>query len=328
MPSVVSRMSTRDRVNDPAAHGSTAPAATSDDAIADDPTVDAVATVDEVTRPTDFVRMAASLGIEADQPAAVCPTDARQLSKVLFVRLRAAEEGTAEYSYVRGTLIELNMALVKFAASRFSHRKEPFEDLLQVGTIGLIKAIDRFDPSFEVEFSTFALPTISGEIKRFFRDTGWMVHVPRRLQELRLVLAKTSDAMEQLLDRAPTPGELAAHLGLTEDEVREGLIASQAQSAASLDAPAPGRDQTDGGTALTDRIAQEEGAFETVLCLEALKPVLAALPERDRTILSLRFGADLTQGEIGRRLGISQMHVSRLLSRILTGLRAELQAEA
>lgn len=119
-----------------------------------------------------------------------------------------AEEGTAEYSYVRGTLIELNMALVKFAAGRFAHRKEPVEDIIQVGTIGLIKAIDRFDPEYEVEFSTFALPTISGEIKRYFRDTGWMVHVPRRLQELRLTLAKASDAMEQLLDRVPTAASL------------------------------------------------------------------------------------------------------------------------
>ncbi|MFF1904552.1 SigB/SigF/SigG family RNA polymerase sigma factor [Kitasatospora sp. NPDC058218] len=282
----------------------------------------------EVTGSADFARVAAQLGIAADRPAQVCPADARELSKVLFARLRAAEEGTAEYSYVRGTLVELNMALVKFAASRFTHRKEPVEDIIQVATIGLIKAIDRFDPSFGVEFSTFALPTVRGEIKRFFRDTGWMVHVPRRLQELRLTLARTSDAMEQLLDRAPTPAELAAHLDLTEDEVREGLIASRAESAGSLDAPLPGKDRADGGDALGDRIAQEEGAFETVLCLETLKPLIAALPERDRAILSLRFGAELTQGEIGRRLGISQMHVSRLLTRILAGLRAELLAEA
>ncbi|WP_406209569.1 SigB/SigF/SigG family RNA polymerase sigma factor [Kitasatospora sp. NBC_01560] len=312
MPTVASRPSTTARTNSPSAPAAAGPVAGSD----------------EVTCPADFVRVAARLGISAEQPAAVCPADARELSKVLFARLHAAEEGSAEYSYVRGTLVELNMALVKFAASRFAHRKEPVEDMIQVGTIGLIKAIDRFDPAFEVEFSTFALPTISGEIKRFFRDTGWMVHVPRRLQELRLTLAKTSDAMEQLLDRAPTPAELAAHLDLTEDEVREGLIASQAQSASSLDAPAPGHGGADGGTVLADRVAQEEGAFETVLCLETLKPVIAALPERDRTILSLRFGAELTQGEIGRRLGISQMHVSRLLTRILAGLRTELQAEA
>ncbi|MGV9270525.1 SigB/SigF/SigG family RNA polymerase sigma factor [Kitasatospora sp. NPDC003701] len=311
MPTVASRPSTTARTN-----GASSPA------------TGPVVSGDEMTCSADFARVAGQLGIAADQPAQVCPADARELSKALFARLHAAEEGTAEYSYVRGTLVELNMALVKFAASRFTHRKEPVEDIVQVGTIGLIKAIDRFDPSFEVEFSTFALPTIRGEIKRFFRDTGWMVHVPRRLQELRLTLAKTSDAMEQLLDRAPTPAELAAQLDLTEDEVREGLIASQAQSAGSLDAPVPGRSEADGGDALGDRVAQEEVAYETMLCLETLKPVIAALPERDRTILSLRFGAELTQGEIGRRLGISQMHVSRLLTRILAGLRAELLTEA
>ncbi|MEU1508124.1 SigB/SigF/SigG family RNA polymerase sigma factor [Kitasatospora sp. NPDC005748] len=311
MPTVVSRPSTTART------GSSSTAATAP-----------VADGDAVTSSADLVRVAARLGIEADRLAEVCPADARELSKALFVRLRAAEEGSAEYSYVRGTLIELNMALVKFAANRFTPRKEPIEDIVQVGTIGLIKAVNRFDPSFEVEFSTFALPTIRGEIKRFFRDTGWMVHVPRRLQELRLTLAKTSDAMEQLLDRVPAPAELAAELDLTEDEVREGLIASQAQSASSLDAPALGADGADGGDPLADRVAQEEGAYELRLCLETLKPAIAALPERDRTILSLRFGAELTQGEIGRRLGISQMHVSRLLNRILAGLRAELLADA
>ncbi|WP_441248120.1 RNA polymerase sigma factor SigF [Kitasatospora sp. McL0602] len=282
----------------------------------------------ELTGPADLAGLAIELGINAEDPSRVCPADARQLSKVLFVRLRAAEEGSAEYSYVRGTLVELNMALVRFAASRFGHRKEPVEDIVQVGTIGLIKAIDRFDPGYDVEFSTFALPTISGEIKRFFRDTGWMVHVPRRMQELRLMLAKASDAMEQEWDRLPTPAELAAHLDLTEAEVREGLIASQAQSASSLDAPIPGEDAAGGGPVLADRLAKEEWAFETVLCLETLKPLIAALPERDRTILDLRFGAELTQAEIGRRLGVSQMHVSRLLSRVLAGLREALLAES
>ncbi|WP_329577329.1 SigB/SigF/SigG family RNA polymerase sigma factor [Kitasatospora sp. NBC_01250] len=280
-----------------------------------------------VTGPADLSRLAADLGIDTEDLARVCPADARALSKVLFDRLRAAEEGTAEYSYVRGTLIELNMALVRFAAGRFSHRREPVADILQVGTIGLIKAIDRFDPAYEVEFSTFALPTISGEMKRFFRDTGWMVHVPRRLQELRLTLAKASDAMEQLLDRVPTAAELAAHLDLTEEEVREGLTASQAQSTSSLDAPA-GADGSVDGCPLGERLAVEERAFETVLCLEALKPLIAALPERDRTILSLRFGTELTQAEIGRELGISQMHVSRLLNRILARLRTALLAES
>ncbi|TQF01144.1 SigB/SigF/SigG family RNA polymerase sigma factor [Kitasatospora acidiphila] len=281
----------------------------------------------ELTGLADLVRLAADLDIDLGDPAETVPDDARKLSRVLLARLRATEDGTAEYSYVRGTLIELNTALVKFAASRFAHRKEPMDDILQVGTIGLIKAIDRFDPSYNVEFSTFALPTISGEIKRFFRDTSWMVHVPRRLQELRLTLAKATDAIEQQLDREPTPAELAAHLDLTKTEVLEGLTAAQAQSAGFLDTTAPGSGPGEGGGLAADQVAREERAFETVLCLEALKPLIAALPQREHTILSLRFGAELTQAQIGRHLGISQMHVSRLLNRTLTDLRAALLTE-
>ncbi|WP_327064372.1 SigB/SigF/SigG family RNA polymerase sigma factor [Kitasatospora sp. NBC_01250] len=269
--------------------------------------------------------VAAGLGVDLEDPAKVCPADARELSRILFARLRAVAEESAEYSYIRSTLIELNMTLVRFAASRFGHRREPVEDILQVGTVGLIKAIDRFDPSYEVEFSTFAIPTITGEIKRFFRDTTWMVHVPRRLQELRLTLAKASDAMEQVLDRAPTAAELAAHLELTEAEVLEGLTASQAQSARSLDAPASEEDSST-APALAASLAFEEPAYERLLALEAIKPLIAELPARERRILALRFSADLTQAQIGQELGISQMHVSRLLNRTLSKLRTALTA--
>ncbi|MER5641318.1 RNA polymerase sigma factor SigF [Kitasatospora sp. NPDC002227] len=255
----------------------------------------------------------------------VCPADARELSKVLFARLHAADEASEEYSYVRATLIELNGALVRFCSGRFAHRHEPAEDIVQVATVGLIKAIDRFDPSYDVEFSTFAIPTITGEIKRFFRDTGWMVHVPRRLQELRIHLAKASDELEQQLDRSPTSAELADHLELPEEEVREAMVAAEAQSAHSLDAPATeGAGQ--GSPALAARLAVEESAYEKVVALESLRPVIAELPERERRILSLRFCDDLTQSEIGRELGISQMHVSRLLARTLATLREALSA--
>ncbi|GAA2155038.1 RNA polymerase sigma factor SigF [Kitasatospora kazusensis] len=260
-----------------------------------------------------------------DDPGAVSPADARELSRELFKRLREVEEGTREYSYVRGTLIELNMALVRFAARKFSNRSEPMDDIIQVGTVGLIKAIDRFDPALEFEFTTFALPTITGEIKRFFRDTTWMVHVPRRMQELRLTLAKASDELEQRLDRAPTVAELAAHLSLSEQEVIEGLKAANAYSAHSLDAPAD-TDQSDGGS-LADRFAVEELGFDAVLHHEALKPLIAALPERERSILSMRFGAEMTQAQIGEQLGLSQMHISRILTRILKDLRAALLTE-
>ena len=167
----------------------------------------------------------------------VGPVDARALSKTLFERLESLDEGSHDYSYVRNTLVELNLALVKFAASRFRSRSEPMEDIIQVGTIGLIKAIDRFEHTRGVEFPTFAMPTIIGEIKRFFRDTSWSVRVPRRLQELRLDLAKAGDELAQQLDRAPTVAELADRLGITTDEVVEGMAASNAYTASSLDAP-------------------------------------------------------------------------------------------
>ncbi|MER7959127.1 MULTISPECIES: RNA polymerase sigma factor SigF [unclassified Streptomyces] len=254
----------------------------------------------------------------------VDPLDARALSKTLFARLDALEEGTHEYAYVRNTLVELNLALVKFAASRFRSRSEPMEDIIQVGTIGLIKAIDRFELARGVEFPTFAMPTIVGEIKRFFRDTSWSVRVPRRLQELRLDLAKAGDDLSQRLDRAPTVGELAEELHLSRDEVVEGMAASNAYTASSLDAQP---DEDDGEGALADRIGYEDHGIEGIEYIESLKPMIASLPARDRRILSLRFVAGMTQSEIGEELGISQMHVSRLLSRTLGRLRKGLTLE-
>ncbi|MBY8883468.1 RNA polymerase sigma factor SigF [Streptomyces sp. PTM05] len=251
--------------------------------------------------------------------------EVRDMSKVMFARLGRLEEGTEEYQYVRNTLIELNMALVRFAAKRFGNRADQMEDILQVGTIGLIKAVDRFDPDYGVEFVTFALPTIVGEIKRFFRDTSWAVRVPRRLQELRIDLAKATDALSAELDRAPTVGELAERLNITEEEVLEARIAANAYSAGSIDAQAG--DEEDDGTAWANRIGAEDPALEGIDNLTALKPLIAHLPDRERTILSMRFGADMTQAAIGAELGISQMHVSRLLSRTLNRLRTQLLTE-
>ncbi|MEO3767375.1 RNA polymerase sigma factor SigF [Streptomyces sp. B8F3] len=260
-------------------------------------------------------------GIAFDE---VAPADARAMSKTLFDRLGTLEEGTHEYSYVRNTLIELNLALVKFAASRFRSRSEPMEDIIQVGTIGLIKAIDRFEPTRGVEFPTFAMPTIIGEIKRFFRDTSWSVRVPRRLQELRLDLAKAGDELAQQLDRAPTVDELAERLDIGRDEVIEGMAASNAYTASSLDAQP---EEDDSESALADRIGYEDHGLEGIEYVESLKPLIAELTPRDRKILSLRFVANMTQSEIGEELGISQMHVSRLLSRTLVRLRKGLMVE-
>ncbi|MGC0419149.1 RNA polymerase sigma factor SigF [Embleya sp. AB8] len=252
--------------------------------------------------------------------------DARALSKTLFHRLHRLDEGTPEYQYVRNTLIELNLPLVRFAARRFRSRSEPLEDVVQVGTIGLIKAIDRFDIEREVEFPTFAMPTILGEIKRFFRDTTWSVRVPRRLQELRLRLARAADELGQQLDRAPTVAELAAHLEVSREEIVEGMIASNGYSASSLDAPGGVGGEGDAAIPL-DRLGSTDDAIDLVENRESLKPLIAALPPREKHILMLRFFGDRTQSEIGEQLGISQMHVSRLLSRTLGTLRAGLLTE-
>ncbi|MGW2248644.1 SigB/SigF/SigG family RNA polymerase sigma factor [Kitasatospora sp. NPDC001660] len=261
-------------------------------------------------------------GIE--DPRHVAPADARELTRVLLVRLSTLEEGTREYSYVRATLIELNLSLVRFAIRRVGNRREPVEDLIQVGSVGLIKAIDRFDPDHGAEFTTFALPTILGEIRRHFRDATWAVHVPRRLQELRITLAKSRDELFQRLGRAPTVPEIAEHLGLSEEEVTEGLAAANGHTAGSLDAPATeGQEEPN---PLAQRLGEEDPRFGTVEDLIVLKPLITALPERDRLLLAMRFGEDLTQSQIGARLGLSQMHVSRLLNRLLKKLHANLTA--
>ncbi|WP_373428684.1 SigB/SigF/SigG family RNA polymerase sigma factor [Streptomyces sp. B1I3] len=258
----------------------------------------------------------------------VAPKDARALSALFFERLQVLEEGTREYQYARNTLIEMNISLVRFAARRFRNRGSgDMEDITQVGTVGLIKAIDRFELSREVEFATFAVPYIVGEIKRFFRDTTWAVHVPRRLQELRVDLAKARDELTTTLDRDPTAKELAEHLGLTEEEVIEGVIASNGYTAGSLDLP------TDAGEApgtasrtFADILGEPDSAMETVENLHALAPLLGELDDRERRIIEMRFGQEMTQSQIGAELDVSQMHVSRLLTRTLNKLRAGMLA--
>ena len=251
----------------------------------------------------------------------VAPKDARVMSRLFLDRLRELEEGTEEYQYARNTLIEMNLSLVAFAARRFRNRGSgDMEDVIQVGTIGLIKAIDRFDLTREVEFTSFAIPYIVGEIKRFFRDTTWAVHVPRRLQELRVDLAKSKETLATELGRTPTVKELATHLELTEDEVVEGLIAANGYVAGSIDTPG-GDDETDGAPKYTDTLGDADPALELFEDLHTLAPLLQRLDERERTIIEMRFGQELTQAEIGRELNLSQMHISRLLNRTLKKLR-------
>ncbi|GHG28158.1 RNA polymerase sigma factor SigF [Streptomyces filamentosus] len=257
---------------------------------------------------------------EIPDTSAVAPRDARALSKVFFKELATLEEGTHEYQYARNTLIEMNMSLVRYAAGRFRHRADEMEDIVQVGMIGLIKAIDRFELSREVEFTTFAVPYIVGEIKRFFRDTSWAVHVPRRLQEARVELAKATEELSTRLGRTPTVKELAELMSLSEEEVTEARLASNGYNSSSLDAALSGEDE-DNDASLADFIGTEDPAMELVEDFHSLAPLIADLDERDRRIIHMRFVEELTQAQIGERLGCSQMHVSRLLSRTVKRLR-------
>ncbi|MFJ7249810.1 SigB/SigF/SigG family RNA polymerase sigma factor [Kitasatospora sp. NPDC098652] len=274
---------------------------------------------DPVHRPSDLPPRYTEAELRAMGKA-----EARELSDALFERLAALARESSAYSYVRGTIIELNMPLVRFIAARFRHRAEDMEDILQVGTIGLIKAVDGYDPQRGVEFITYAVPTITGEIKRFFRDTSWPVRVPRSMQELYLTVARGSDRLEQELGRLPSPEEIAEGLHLTVEQATEGLVAGRVYRPDSLDALRD-QDTDESGSAMLDRLGDCDPGIELADFRTAVRPLLAHLPEREQTVLKLRFWDGLTQSEIAARIGVSQMHVSRLLSTTLSGLRERLE---
>ncbi|MFH8489413.1 SigB/SigF/SigG family RNA polymerase sigma factor [Streptomyces longisporoflavus] len=259
-------------------------------------------------------------------PSSIAPKDAREVGKRFFDRLAQLEEGTHEYQYVRNALIEMNLSLVQYAASRFRHRgPQEMEDIIQVGTIGLIKAIDRFELTREVEFTSFAVPYITGEIKRFFRDTSWAVHVPRRLQEARIELSKATEELRTRLGRLPSTAELAELMQLEPSEVAEAQKAANGYNAVSLNAAVNGADD-ESDTMLADFIGVDEQSFELVENFHSLAPLIAELGERDRTLIHLRFVEERTQQQIADELGCSQMHVSRLITRVVSKLRAGLMA--
>jgi RNA polymerase sigma-B factor len=230
-----------------------------------------------------------------------------------------------ERTQCREQLVVQYIGLVEFLARRFRNRGEPLEDLVQVGTIGLLKAIDRFDLDREVEFSTYATPTVVGELKRHFRDKGWAVRVPRRLQELHLELTKIVNRLGQELGRSPTVPEIAEAAGVSEETVLEGLEIAQAYNFTSLDAPMDTDDS--GSTSFAEHLGTEDEHLENLEYRASLAPEMAKLPERDRRILYLRFFKGMTQSEIAERLDISQMHVSRLLNRTLVRLREALEEQ-
>jgi len=222
----------------------------------------------------------------------------------------------------RDQLITMYLPLVRSLARRYSSRGEHFDDLVQVGSIGLIKAIDRFDLSRGVELTTYATPNIIGEIKRYFRDKGWSVRVPRGLQELNIRLNKVIDELVPKLQRSPTINEIAEAAGATPEEVLEALETSQAYNSVSLQASPNG--EGDDETGLIDYMGTEEEAYDTMEDRTMLAPGFAKLDARERYILHLRFFEGLTQSQIAARVGISQMHVSRLIRRALEKLRANI----
>jgi RNA polymerase sigma-B factor len=248
----------------------------------------------------------------------------RARARELFADLTDLPETDPRRQRIRDELVEMHLPLVEYLARRFRNRGEPLDDLVQVATIGLIKSVDRFDIERGVEFSTYATPTIVGEIKRHFRDKGWAIRVPRRLQELKLSLTKATSELSQKNGRAPTVAELAQHLGLSEEEILEGLESANAYSAVSLDAPDAGDDDS---PAVADSLGTTDESLEGVEYRESLKPLLEKLPPREKKILLLRFFGNMTQSQIAAELGISQMHVSRLLARTLAQLREGLLAE-
>jgi RNA polymerase sigma-B factor len=240
----------------------------------------------------------------------------------LLAELHQLPEDSPRRKALRDRLVELHMPLVVYLAKRFSGRSEPMSDLIQVGAIGLLKAIDRFDPERLLEFSTYATPTILGEIKRHFRDTGWLIHVPRRAQELQTTLNAARADLSQELGRAPTVSELAERIDADEDAVVEALDAARAYSGVPLEVlAAPGETAPE-----HPMLGVVDEGFEQVEQRAILRDGIAQLPEAEREVLLLRFVANKTQTEIAAMVGVSQMQVSRLVARGLKKLRVSLGA--
>jgi RNA polymerase sigma-B factor len=215
---------------------------------------------------------------------------------------------------LRNELVEAHVRLAEYLASRFAHRGEPIEDLRQVALLALVKAVERFDPDRGLQFSSFATPTILGEIKRHFRDRGWAVRVPRRVQELHLSLNTTAAELAHELGRTPTPSELAGRAGASEEEVLEAMEAGSLYRLSSIDAPRPGDTS---GSQLAERLGADDDEMASVDDRALVSQLMERLPERERHIVYLRFFRGLSQSEIAERIGISQMHVSRLLAKSL-----------
>jgi RNA polymerase sigma-B factor len=249
--------------------------------------------------------------------------EADRLLVAQFATLATLDADDPDRDRLRSDIICASLPMVRRAASRFAGRGESLDDLIQVATVGLIKAVDRFDASRETPFVNYAMPTILGEIKRHFRDKSWSVRVSRARQELYLEISRLIPTMSQELGRSPSVSDLAERLGIPETEVLAGIDCGQAHTARSLSSPIG----DDDGAVLADVLGEPDERLESVADRETLREAVSELPERERQILMLRFFANMTQSEIAERVGVSQMHVSRLLSRTLTALRGRLLLE-
>jgi len=240
----------------------------------------------------------------------------------LFVEFAALPAGHPERVALRNKLVTGYLPVVQHISPRFAGRGEPVDDLEQAGTVGLLNAVDRFEPGRGIDFLSYAVPTITGEVRRHFRDRTWSMRVPRRLKDLQSSINGAVGPLSQELGRAPRPSEIAARLGIATEEVVEGLDAQQAYRSTSLDELVSGAD-----TALTDTLGVADAELDKVDYRQTLAPLLDELPERERTILVLRFFGNMTQTQIADRVGISQMHVSRLLAQTVASLRRRLLAD-
>jgi RNA polymerase sigma-B factor len=240
----------------------------------------------------------------------------------LFVEFAALPAGHPDRVALRNKLVTGYLPVVQHIARRFAGRGEPVDDLEQAGTVGLLNAVDRFEPERGIDFLSYAVPTITGEVRRHFRDRTWSMRVPRRLKDLQSSINGAVGPLSQELGRAPRPSEIAARLGIATEEVVEGLDAQQAYRSTSLDELVAGAD-----TALTDTLGEADAELDKVEYRQTLAPLLDELPERERTILVLRFFGNMTQTQIADRVGISQMHVSRLLAQTVAQLRRRMLSD-
>ncbi|WP_327008935.1 RNA polymerase sigma factor SigF [Dactylosporangium sp. NBC_01737] len=277
--------------------------------------------VAQCVEPVPAVRAPAPAPVPAPARGRVSHRDVEVEAQALLQLLPGLPAGSPSRERTRARLIELHLPLAEYLARRFRNRGEPLDDLVQVANVGLIKSVDGYDPSRGAAFTSYAIPMIVGELKRYFRDKGWDVRVPRRLQELRLEISKISGDLAQELGRSPTVADLAKKLGVSEEDVIEGIESGHAYRALSINAPANGEEA---GAELADLLGGVDQDLEAVDDRESLRPIIAQLPEREQKIIAMRFFGNMTQTQIADRLDISQMHVSRLLAHALTHLRGAL----